>query len=147
MKYFSFNHNTFLEPLYMQFLSSLIENTMTTWFANKTVFPLIKTASTSLPQITITNFSFEILTCTLLLLQNFQPYFCHTFSQEVSRKSDMVTWTQAFRICLPIYHDINTSVLCSKTFKSIKLMATFFPETSTNTGRLNSGNLKTLIAL
>ena len=48
-------------------------------------------------------------------------------------------------IGLPVYHDINTSVLCSMTFKSVNLMASFFSETSTN--RLNSSNFKTLIAL
>ena len=47
-------NKTFLEPLRLDILSSLIESysTKTTWFADKIVFPLMKTASTySLQQI------------------------------------------------------------------------------------------------
>ena len=74
-----------------------------------------------------------------------QYYFCQIFSQEGSRKSNMVICTHLLIYCVAyIYHDINTSVLCSNTFKSIK-MVTFFSETPTN--RLNSGNRNTLIAV
>ena len=56
------------------------ENTMTTWFADKTFFPLIKTAPTPL----LTKFCIGNPYLYPTLFQNFQPYFCHTSSQECS---------------------------------------------------------------
>ena len=59
-------------------------------FDDKTGFPFIKTAPTSLSLC----FAFGNPYLYPTLFQNFQPYFCHTFSQEGSRKSDMVIFTQ-----------------------------------------------------
>ena len=140
-KYLCFNHNTFLEPLCLRILSSFIENTMTTWFADKTVSSVDKD-------------SFNV-SVTLLCIRKslFVPYFVSKFPALLlpsihSQKSDMV-------ICTQVLAFFCTQVLafsfhkhfgrCSKTFKSIQLMVTFFSETSTH--RLNPDNLETLIAL